>query len=568
MIKLMQYLTNSGNRNSLHKTMITIQKLPSLGPEMRGALRKHIMRKRQRLKQEMEQDAIEKRLKREREQERIQDAMTLDQIKEQLSNLEKRLETLRSEKHDLFVQLKQVLNEGNSKRKQSDAIVSNPTMLSQQKKTKLKGNENSPKATSNALAATSKTITNATIAQNDNEPIIGKPLSAIMSNERANKSDQFMLPERSQELTRIQSPRQILTLSPRSHVDFDSRMANNHLVPMSQPMSMIGPPPSMNHSHTNMASYKYPESAGGFSRHEILPPIPSSSSSMSPHNLDAFQAQIRYSLGGDGGAEGPHSIPSEFLIMSQRLNPNLQKLPPLGPHKMPLNTVPMSLPSSLSQGQHELLTNNKHHALGLNPLSTSQPPDDILPLKAHTAGPFGGHPNQFFIDNVLPPHLAQLNLLNHGLPIPGLDPTTSDAACQPGLGPNMVPSQYNHRAPVPHQLSRAGLDYIRPGGQQLRPNLLLPGLNALYLPHSSAALSSNSALYPGADFNHPLFQASLGQRMSGPMLSFNLTAQPQGHQQGQQQQQQSQLAPASRMFANNPGKYHRTSPKSQFYPNR
>lgn len=102
-----------------------VQKLPALEPEMRGALRNHVIRKRRRLKQELEQDAIEKRMKKERELKKIQDEMTLDQIKEQLQALEKKLESLRSEKHDLFVQLKQVLNDKNSKRKpqseQSDA---------------------------------------------------------------------------------------------------------------------------------------------------------------------------------------------------------------------------------------------------------------------------------------------------------------------------------------------------------------------------------------------------------------------------------------------------------------
>lgn len=98
--------------------MIFIHKLPTVEPEMRNALRSHIFRKRQRLKQELEQDAIEKRLRREKEVRQLQDAMTLDQIKEQLSSLEKRLESLKDEKHDLFVQLKQVLNEDDARRKQ------------------------------------------------------------------------------------------------------------------------------------------------------------------------------------------------------------------------------------------------------------------------------------------------------------------------------------------------------------------------------------------------------------------------------------------------------------------
>lgn len=86
---------------------------------MRSALKGHILRKRQRLKQEIEQEAIEKRIKRERELKQIQDAMTLDQIKEQLNALERKLTNLRDEKHSLFVQLKQVLSEDSSRKKQA-----------------------------------------------------------------------------------------------------------------------------------------------------------------------------------------------------------------------------------------------------------------------------------------------------------------------------------------------------------------------------------------------------------------------------------------------------------------
>lgn len=101
--------------------MLFVQKLPALDPEMKGALRKHIIRKRRRLKQEQEQDAIEKRLKREKELKRIQDAMTLDQIREQLSVLETKLLDLRDEKHNLFAQLKQVLNDDSKRKRQKTA---------------------------------------------------------------------------------------------------------------------------------------------------------------------------------------------------------------------------------------------------------------------------------------------------------------------------------------------------------------------------------------------------------------------------------------------------------------
>ena len=126
--------------------MISIQKLPSLGPEMRETLRSHILRKRQRLKQELEQDAIEKRLKMEREIKRAQDALTLDQIKDQLLGLEKKLENLKTEKHNLFVQLKQVLSENQTKRKQDQEAQQQ--VDEGQKKQKLESNhQNNPTAT-------------------------------------------------------------------------------------------------------------------------------------------------------------------------------------------------------------------------------------------------------------------------------------------------------------------------------------------------------------------------------------------------------------------------------------
>lgn len=106
--------------------MLSTKKLPTIEPGMRDALRRHVIKKRQRLKQEQEQDAIEKRIKREKEAKEIQDAMTLDQIKQHLFELEKKLETLKIEKSHLFVQLKQLLNEQSFRRQQVNNCVENP----------------------------------------------------------------------------------------------------------------------------------------------------------------------------------------------------------------------------------------------------------------------------------------------------------------------------------------------------------------------------------------------------------------------------------------------------------
>lgn len=81
------------------------------------ALKSHIMRERQKKKQEQEQDAAIERLRKERENKQKQDVMTLEETKEQISQLEQKLEQLRQEKHQLFLQLKKVLNEDETRRK-------------------------------------------------------------------------------------------------------------------------------------------------------------------------------------------------------------------------------------------------------------------------------------------------------------------------------------------------------------------------------------------------------------------------------------------------------------------
>lgn len=84
---------------------------------MWDALKSHIMKERQRKKQEQEQDAAIERMRKERENKQKQDVMTLEETKEQISQLEQKLEQLREDKHQLFLQLKKVLNEDETRRK-------------------------------------------------------------------------------------------------------------------------------------------------------------------------------------------------------------------------------------------------------------------------------------------------------------------------------------------------------------------------------------------------------------------------------------------------------------------
>eukprot|EP00058_Branchiostoma_floridae_P028559 XP_002614050.1 hypothetical protein BRAFLDRAFT_118438 [Branchiostoma floridae] len=99
---------------------------PKLSQPMLAALKTHIMKEREKKRQE-EQEA-DKALERKREEEEgtteQQESMTLEQTKEEIAKLQKKLDTLQEEKHQLFLQLKRVLNEEDKRkarmREQSD----------------------------------------------------------------------------------------------------------------------------------------------------------------------------------------------------------------------------------------------------------------------------------------------------------------------------------------------------------------------------------------------------------------------------------------------------------------
>lgn len=67
---------------------------------------------------EQEADAEVERQRKERERQQKQDKMTLGETREQISQLEQRLQQLKEEKHQLFLQLKKVLNEDDNRRRQ------------------------------------------------------------------------------------------------------------------------------------------------------------------------------------------------------------------------------------------------------------------------------------------------------------------------------------------------------------------------------------------------------------------------------------------------------------------
>ena len=67
---------------------------------------------------ELEADAEVERQRKEREKQQKQDSMTLSETKEQLGKLDSHLAELKDEKHQLFLQLKKVLNEDETRRRQ------------------------------------------------------------------------------------------------------------------------------------------------------------------------------------------------------------------------------------------------------------------------------------------------------------------------------------------------------------------------------------------------------------------------------------------------------------------
>ncbi|XP_064105258.1 G protein pathway suppressor 2-like isoform X1 [Macrobrachium nipponense] len=84
---------------------------PKMSRAMWESLKSHIVRERKRKKEEQEADAEEERLRKERENRKKQHAMTLEETREKLSQMEQDLTNLKNQKHQLFQELKVVLNE-------------------------------------------------------------------------------------------------------------------------------------------------------------------------------------------------------------------------------------------------------------------------------------------------------------------------------------------------------------------------------------------------------------------------------------------------------------------------
>lgn len=101
---------------------------PKLSNAMARALHKHIMKERERKRQEEEEvdKMMEQKLKEEEERKRtkeIEERMSLEETKEQVQKMGEKLQILQEEKHQLFLQLKKVLHEEERRRRKEQSDI-------------------------------------------------------------------------------------------------------------------------------------------------------------------------------------------------------------------------------------------------------------------------------------------------------------------------------------------------------------------------------------------------------------------------------------------------------------
>ncbi|KAG1952193.1 G protein pathway suppressor 2-like [Pimephales promelas] len=101
---------------------------PKLSNAMARALHKHIMKERERKRQEEEEvdKMMEQKMKEEEERKRtkeIEERMSLEETKEQVQKMGEKLQVLQEEKHQLFLQLKKVLHEEERRRRKEQSDI-------------------------------------------------------------------------------------------------------------------------------------------------------------------------------------------------------------------------------------------------------------------------------------------------------------------------------------------------------------------------------------------------------------------------------------------------------------
>jgi len=107
------------------KMTVVIHERPKMPRATWESLRSHIIRERQNKKKKEEKWEEYERLKKERENKKKQEASSLEETKEQIGQLEQKLTTLKEEKHQLFLTLKKVLNEDETRRRKETSEMNN-----------------------------------------------------------------------------------------------------------------------------------------------------------------------------------------------------------------------------------------------------------------------------------------------------------------------------------------------------------------------------------------------------------------------------------------------------------
>ncbi|XP_050739710.1 G protein pathway suppressor 2-like isoform X2 [Eriocheir sinensis] len=106
-----------GEGSDRRYTPVVMVERAKMSRAMWESLKAHIIRDRKRKKEEQEADAEEERLRKERETRKKQHAMTLEETREKITQMEQDLNDLKKQKHQLFQELKVVLNEDDTRKR-------------------------------------------------------------------------------------------------------------------------------------------------------------------------------------------------------------------------------------------------------------------------------------------------------------------------------------------------------------------------------------------------------------------------------------------------------------------
>lgn len=114
---------SENNQNGVVETNNSPESETKPGGQVFMSLKAHIMRAREKRRQEAVQDALTERHRREVENKRRQDAMTLEEIKDQLQRFDAKMQHLNDEKNQLTNQLKKLIHEDETRRREREELL-------------------------------------------------------------------------------------------------------------------------------------------------------------------------------------------------------------------------------------------------------------------------------------------------------------------------------------------------------------------------------------------------------------------------------------------------------------